>query len=313
MEVRWLDDFIALAKTRHFSRAADERNVTQPTLSRRIKLLEDEMGVTLIDRNTLPLSLTPAGEVFLAGAEQMARIARETKARCNEIRVQEGNRLHFATTQTLYLCFYNDWIQPFSTESGFEVELNLKSTAWVGADFVNALAQGECDLVLCYWHPAIEFMGALDDDRFEHLRVTDEVLVPITALDDQQQPIYTLPGSRREPLPYIGYHEGAFARPVIQQFMQQQMQPPQLVTMNENVHAISVKAMVKEGFGLGWVPRRLIDESLRYGQLGLAGDEHWQIPLQIRLYRRRHDHNANLEAFWSLLAERFECTPQTFP
>jgi DNA-binding transcriptional LysR family regulator len=139
------------------------------------------------------------------------------------------------------------------------------------------------------------------------------VLVPISALDDQQQPIYTLPGSRREPLPYIGYHEGAFARPVIQQFMQQQMQPPQLVTMNENVHAISVKAMVKEGFGLGWVPRRLIDESLRYGQLGLAGDEHWQIPLQIRLYRRRHDHNANLEAFWSLLAERFECTPQAFP
>jgi hypothetical protein len=47
--------------------------------------------------------------------------------------------------------------------------------------------------------------------------------------------------------------------------------------------------------------------------LGLAGDEHWQIPLQIRLYRRRHDHNANLEAFWSLLAERFECTPQAFP
>ncbi|MFC6669456.1 LysR substrate-binding domain-containing protein [Marinobacterium aestuariivivens] len=95
---------------------------------------------------------------------------------------------------------------------------------------------------------------------------------------------------------------------MIQQFIQQQLEPPQLVTMNENVHAISVKAMVKEGFGLGWVPRRLIDDSLRYGQLGLAGDERWYIPLQIRLYRRRHDHNANLEALWSLLAERFEPT-----
>ncbi|MEC8082055.1 MAG: LysR family transcriptional regulator, partial [Pseudomonadota bacterium] len=29
MEIRWLEDFIALAKTRHFSRAADEQNVTQ--------------------------------------------------------------------------------------------------------------------------------------------------------------------------------------------------------------------------------------------------------------------------------------------
>jgi len=34
--------------------------------------------------------------------------------------------------------------------------------------------------------------------------------------------------------------------------------------------------------------------------------------LQIRLYRRRHDHNANLEAFWSLLAERFERTSTVF-
>ncbi|WP_315980682.1 LysR family transcriptional regulator [Aliamphritea spongicola] len=64
MEIRWLEDFIALARTRNFSRAADDRNVTQPTLSRRIKLVEEEMGVTLIDRNTLPLSLTAAGKCF---------------------------------------------------------------------------------------------------------------------------------------------------------------------------------------------------------------------------------------------------------
>ncbi|NVK44401.1 MAG: LysR family transcriptional regulator [Oceanospirillaceae bacterium] len=306
MEVRWLDDFIALAKTRHFSRAADERNVTQPTLSRRIKLLEDEMGVTLIDRNTLPLSLTPAGETFLAGAEQISRIARETKSRCNEIREEQGSRLHFATTQTLYLCFYNDWVQPFAEEHGINLELNLKSTAWVGADFVNALTQGETDLVLCYWHPAIDFMQALEDERFEHLTVADELLVPVSALDDKGEPQFRLPGSSRKPLPYIGYHDSAFARPVIQQFVQQRLDPPQLVTMNENAHAVSVKAMVKEGFGVGWVPRRLIDDSLKYGQLALAGDESWHIPLQIRLYRRRHDHNSNLEAIWALLAERFE-------
>lgn len=306
MELRWLDDFIALARTRHFSRAADERNVTQPTLSRRIKLLEDEMGVTLIDRNTLPLSLTPAGEVFLTGAEQITRIARDTKSRCGEIREQQLNRLSFATTQTLYLSFYNAWLQPLSSEHDIDIELNLKSTAWVGADFVNALAQGECDLALCYWHPAIDFMQALDDDRFESLILADEVLLPVTACDDQGQPLFLLPGTTRSPLPYIGYHDGAFARPVIQQFLQQQLKPPQLVTMNENFHAVSVKAMVKEGFGLGWIPQRLVGESLRYSQLALAGDERWQIPLQIRLYRLRHNHNRNLEAFWSLVAEQIE-------
>ncbi|MEZ5476956.1 MAG: LysR family transcriptional regulator [Thiolinea sp.] len=74
MELRWLDDFIALANMRHFSRAAEARHVSQPTFSRRIKLLEEAVGATLIDRNTLPLSLTlPAGCVSAAcGRSQQA-------------------------------------------------------------------------------------------------------------------------------------------------------------------------------------------------------------------------------------------------
>ncbi len=302
MELRWLDDFIALAKTRHFSRAADERNVTQPTLSRRIKLLEDEMGVTLIDRNSLPLSLTPAGEVFLAGAEQISRIARETKARCGEIREQEANRLIFATTQTLYLSFYKSWLLPLSQQHGIDVALNLKSTAWVGTDFISALNQGECDLALCFWHPAIDFIHELDDKRFEHLLIGQEALVPVSAVDGSGQPLFQLPGERKEPLPYIGYNERSFLRPVIHQFLQQQLEQPQLITMNENVHSVSVKAMIKEGFGLGWVPQRLVAENLKYNRLALAGDKGWHIPLQIRLYRSRRNPHPHLQALWRLLA-----------
>lgn len=303
MELRWLDDFIALAKTRHFSRAADDRNVTQPTLSRRIKLLEDEMGVTLIDRNSLPLSLTPAGEVFLAGAEQISRIARETKSRCGEIREQEANRLIFATTQTLYISLYKSWLLPLSEQHGIDIDLNLKSTAWVGTDFVNALAQGECDLMLCFWHPTIDYIHALDDERYEHLVIGNEQLVPVTAVDEDGKPQHQLPGDRKDPLPYIGYNDRSFLRPVIQQMLSQQLEQPQLITMNENVHSVSVKAMIKEGFGLGWVPQRLVADNLKYNRLALAGGEEWNIPLQIRLYRLRNSSCSQLLALWTVLAD----------
>ncbi|OPX54466.1 DNA-binding transcriptional regulator, LysR family [Oceanospirillum multiglobuliferum] len=301
MEVRWLDDFIALARTRHFSRAADERNVTQPTLSRRIKLLEEEMGTTLIDRNSLPLSLTPAGEVFLAGAEQMSRIARETKVRCNEIREQESNRLIFATSQTLYLTLYRALLLPFSERHNLPVDLNLKSTSWVGPDFVNALAQGECDLVLCYWHPAMKVARDLDDERFENLVIAEELLVPVTALNSDGMPLFKLPGQKTKPLPYIGYYESSMLRAVLEHFLQQQPEPPQLVTMNENVHSVSVKAMIKEGFGFGWLPQRLVKDNLDYGNLQLAGDAQWHVPLQIRIYRNRQNIQPNLRQLWSLL------------
>lgn len=303
MEVRWLDDFIALAKARHFSRAADERNVTQPTLSRRIKLLEEEMGTTLIDRNSLPLSLTPAGDVFLAGAEQISRIARETKVRCNEIREQESNLITFATTQTLYLTVYRSMMLPFCDEHEVPIDLNLKSTSWVGADFVSALAQGECDLVLCYWHPAMTFARELDDERFESLIVAEEKLLPVTANDEDGRPLYVLPGQKTRPLPYIGYYENSSMRAVLDNFMQQQPSAPQLITMNENVHSVSVKAMIKEGFGFGWVPKRLVKSSLEHGSLSIAGSDQWQVPMQIRIYRNRQNAHPNVRQLWTHLEE----------
>jgi DNA-binding transcriptional LysR family regulator len=303
MELRWLDDFIVLARTRHFSRAAEECNVTQPTLSRRIKLLEDEMGVTLIDRNTLPLSLTPAGEIFLSGAESMSRIARDTKSQCREIRKQVDSRLRFATTQTLYLLFYRNWLMPASERHDIPIDLNLNSTSWAASDFVSALMQGQCDLVLCYWHPQINFIQGFEDPGFEYLVVCEEELVPVTALSEDNEPLFQLPGTSRQPLPYISYHASSFLRPLIDHALQKAPEAPNLLTINENMLSVSVKAMIKEGFGVGWLPKRLVNENFTYNNLAPAGDARWNIPLQIRLYRLKDSHRATLDPFWERMRE----------
>ena len=64
MNFLWLEDFVALASTGNFSRAAEERHMTQPAFSRRIRALEEWLGVVLIDRATHPAVLTEAGEWF---------------------------------------------------------------------------------------------------------------------------------------------------------------------------------------------------------------------------------------------------------
>ena len=58
MNLIWLEDFLALASTGNFSRAAEERHMTQPAFSRRIRALEEWLGVVLIDRTTHPAALT---------------------------------------------------------------------------------------------------------------------------------------------------------------------------------------------------------------------------------------------------------------
>lgn len=65
MELRPLRSFIAAAEDGNISRAAQRLNLTQPALSRQIKGLEDDLGVTLLERAAHSFSLTPAGELLL--------------------------------------------------------------------------------------------------------------------------------------------------------------------------------------------------------------------------------------------------------
>lgn len=65
MELRPLRSFIAAAEDGNISRAAQRLNLTQPALSRQIKGLEDDLGVTLLERGAHSFSLTPAGELLL--------------------------------------------------------------------------------------------------------------------------------------------------------------------------------------------------------------------------------------------------------
>ncbi len=71
MDIRQLRYFCAIAEEGQISRAAQRLHIAQPPLSYQLKLLEEELGVKLVDRNTRNLSLTQAGHVFYQRAEQI--------------------------------------------------------------------------------------------------------------------------------------------------------------------------------------------------------------------------------------------------
>lgn len=71
MIVRYLDYLAALARERHFARAASACNVTQPTLSAGIKQLEESLGVLIVERRQRFVGFTPEGERVLAWAQRV--------------------------------------------------------------------------------------------------------------------------------------------------------------------------------------------------------------------------------------------------
>jgi DNA-binding transcriptional LysR family regulator len=95
-----LEFILALAREKHFGRAAEACGVTQPTLSAGVKQLEDRMGVLLVNRGSRFQGFTPEGQRVLEWARRIVGDSRTMREEINSLRLGLSGRLRLAAIPT---------------------------------------------------------------------------------------------------------------------------------------------------------------------------------------------------------------------
>ncbi len=110
LDCRWLEDFLAIANTRSFTKAAELRSVSQSGLSRRVQSLEHWAGAPLIDRNAVPLELTEAGRDLQPVAAMVVNALAQVRHKTTDRAKQDKRLVRLTAPHLLSTTFFPEWL-----------------------------------------------------------------------------------------------------------------------------------------------------------------------------------------------------------
>ncbi len=258
-EFIWLEDFIALASTGNFTRAAEDRHSSQPAFSRRVRALEEWIGTSLVDRSTQPARLTEVGEWFKSVAvELVARVAR--------LPGEADQLLEALTSDVLARC---------------EAQMH----------------EGKVHFVLAHGHAQVP--GSLDGEAYLSAVIGTDRLVPVSKATASGEALHRTGNKAvKNGVPVLSYTEESGMGRVMRAVLGQRLEAMAAHAVFTAHLASVLRSMALDGRGIAWLPQTLIVDDLDAGRLVAAADADLCVDLEIRLYRPRSAVGHITKEFW---------------
>lgn len=293
IELFWLEDFLALADTGSFSRAAEQRHVAQPAFSRHIRSLEEWLGATLVDRSTQPVTLTDSGTRFRPMAVDILHRVVIARDEMRNAAALAAATLRFAATHALSLTFFPAWIR--SLESRMQAApIQLISDSLQACEEI--MLHGGAQFLLCHFHAKVP--NQLDPTDFQSVRVGKDTLIPVVAPNGPLLPEFGRGRQSGRKLSVLAYSDASGLGRIVRMLLGTALDDANVEFVFTAHLAVVLKTMAVQGRGIAWLPESLIREDMATKRLVAAGTAHWSIPLQIRLFRRRDLEGSVGDAFW---------------
>ncbi|MFY9238390.1 MAG: LysR family transcriptional regulator [Roseovarius sp.] len=274
MDLNWLGDFECLARTLNFTRAANERNVTQSAFSRRIKALESWVGTPLINRSHYPVQLTEAGAQFLPVA--LAAVLQLTEQRQMIRDADRGGRrfLRFSALHTISMNFLAHRIDKLQHEIP---DLHTRVISDSLSTCCDLLVEGAVDIMLCYYHKSVS--PSINESAFERKDLLTDVLLPVAETKQALAQNWSLGDNSAPPIPYLAYEPSTFLGMVVDSMLEGKALNAEMIYVDGLVETI--KRRVLKGSGFAWMPETAVADEMTEGRLTLIGDKTWTTRLTI--------------------------------
>ena len=295
MRLEWIEDILAVLDTGSFAAAADQRFLTPSAFTRRIRGIEEALGCDLFDRTRKPVLLLPHVQAMEAELRDAARQFREVRLGLSDAQGQRQNRLSLGCQHAL-TTMVSPWLAR-SLGQGRDIELRIRSGTRSECHLM--LLRGQVDFGLIY--ETSQDVLQFDAELFEKIPLGRDAFIPVgnlrdhadlrAAVDARELPLITYPADiylgevlRVQVFPALPKGVGTFS-------------------VAETGLTPAVLQFVRQGLGIGWLPRSVADEALARGELQRLDDILPVADLTVQAVRARSGGSALMQRAWDGLRE----------
>ncbi|RWB77184.1 MAG: LysR family transcriptional regulator [Mesorhizobium sp.] len=296
MHPRLLKTFLAVARTGNVTRAAQEVNLAQSSVSDQIQALETELGVSLFTRSRQGLTLTPAGEALKPYAEDLLALADDARATVDATKAGTAGSLSIGALETIASARLAPWLAGFrAAHAGIDIKLRIAGSG----ELLRRLGDGEIDVAFCFERPAeLEDAGA-PDQHLARRTVAVEPLALIAPPGDNHVDVDLATLAEKH---FVATETGCVYRAMVDKaFGEAGLGKPRLAAEAGSIDAIA--GLVAAGAGFALVPRLAVAAAIERAQVAELA---WPGPVRsadiVMVWRRRRVQPPALKA----LLEQFQ-------
>lgn len=291
LEIRWIEDLLALEQEKSISQAAAIRHVTQSAFTRRIQNIESTLGFQILKRHSKNIDFTEAGQVLLASSKNIKNQLNTTinylekSVKNNELTVK------FCVSHSLITQFFPRFIHELSTNME---DLKLEIIAVNLKQGMRLLNDGSCDFLIGY--SSQKNLQLLDPSLFLFQKIFEMEILPITALNDDGTPKYSLEKS----FPLLAYSKQAYLRSCVDEVIENVLD---YRVLYETDNASDLKELVLQGLGISWLPKLLVEKEIIENKLKIVDCEKYNIFQDVYIIRQKMIFTNKINYIWNELTK----------